>query len=103
RYHAHMHTRNEPGINLEVAKGLEDNFTWVPPLLAVSDNDLAGPESISLDEIDAEFAALEEQRKNEQLESTDGKEVLEGKVYDFEELVQVDEGITPQAADDEIM
>ncbi|KAF9234431.1 ribonuclease H-like domain-containing protein [Melanogaster broomeanus] len=90
-------------INLEVAKGLEDNFTWVPPLSAVSDNDLAGPESISLDEIDAEFAALEEQRKNEQLESTDGKEVLEGKVYDFEELVRVDEGITPQAADDEIM
>ncbi|KIK75105.1 hypothetical protein PAXRUDRAFT_173810 [Paxillus rubicundulus Ve08.2h10] len=103
RYHAHMHTRNEPGINLEVSKNLQDNFTWVPPLSGVSNDDLAGPESISLNEIEAEFAALEEQRKEEQLESADGKEVLEGKVYDFEELGRVDEGITPRAVDDEIM
>ncbi|KAF9243739.1 ribonuclease H-like domain-containing protein [Melanogaster broomeanus] len=63
RQHAHMHTREEPGINVEVMKDLRDNFTWVPPLSALSDDELAGPETISLDEIEAEFAALEEQRK----------------------------------------
>ncbi|KAF9235775.1 hypothetical protein BU15DRAFT_89437 [Melanogaster broomeanus] len=95
RQHAHMHTRDEPGINLALAKDLEDNFTM--------DNDLAGPETISLDEIDAEFAALEDQRKEEQVEDVDGREVLDGLVYDFEELDRVDEGIIPRSVDDEIM
>ncbi|KAF9237795.1 hypothetical protein BU15DRAFT_88612 [Melanogaster broomeanus] len=96
RQHAHMHTREEPGINVEVVKDLRDNFTWVPPLSALSDDELAGPEAISLDEIEAEFAALEEQRKEERLEDMDGKEVLDGLVYDFKELGRVDEGIMPR-------
>ncbi|KAI5990358.1 hypothetical protein EDC04DRAFT_2911953 [Pisolithus marmoratus] len=82
--HAHMHARDEPGINMDVASDLEKNFSWVPPLSAHSDDELAGPESISLDEIDAEFAALEAlQKEVEQLDqSTGSQEVL----YDFEEL-----------------
>ncbi|KAN0082875.1 hypothetical protein V8E55_008670 [Tylopilus felleus] len=35
RRHAHMHTRDQPGININVAKDLEERFTWVPPLLAL--------------------------------------------------------------------
>ena len=78
-------------------KDLQDNFTWVPPLsvLLDLDGDLAGPETVSLDEIDAEFAALEEQKKAEQLGDPDGQEVLGGLVYNFEELRRVDEGIVP--------
>lgn len=102
RQHAHMRIQDEPGINLEVVKDLQDNFTWVPPLSALSDGDLAGPETVSLDEIDAEFATLEEQRNAEQLGDPDGKEVLGGLVYDFEELSRADEGIVPRAVDDEI-
>ena len=47
------------------------------------DSDLAGPETVSLDEIDAEFAALEEQKMAEQLRDPDGQEVLGGSVYDI--------------------
>ncbi|KAH0828688.1 hypothetical protein J3R83DRAFT_3057 [Lanmaoa asiatica] len=60
RRHAHMHTvtRKQPGIDLETAKDLEENFTWVPPLVgrAADSEDLAGPETISLCGIDSLFA-----------------------------------------------
>lgn len=73
----------------------------VPPLSALSDGDLAGPETISLDEIDAEFAALEEERTVEQLGDPDRK-CWVAPVYDFTESSRVDEGIVPRAIDDEI-
>lgn len=34
RRHAHMHTREGTGIDLEVARDLKENFAWVPPLAA---------------------------------------------------------------------
>ncbi|KAG2069028.1 hypothetical protein BDR04DRAFT_1055974, partial [Suillus decipiens] len=61
RRHAHMHTGAQPGINVDVAADLEANFVWEPPLAPQTqdvDDDLAGPESISLDEIDVAFALL---------------------------------------------
>ncbi|KAF9231857.1 hypothetical protein BU15DRAFT_90811 [Melanogaster broomeanus] len=104
RWHAHMHTRKEPGINMEVVEDLNENFTWLPPLSALSDDDLAGPETISVDDVDAEFAALEQQKVGELLDTgVDGMEVLEGNVYDFDELARVDEGIVPRGVDDEIV
>ncbi|KAF9230404.1 hypothetical protein BU15DRAFT_83675 [Melanogaster broomeanus] len=104
RRHAHMHTRKEPGINMEVVEDLNENFTWLPPLSALSDDDLAGPETISVDDVDAEFAALERQKVGELLDTgVDGMEVLEGNVYDFDELARVDEGIVPRGVDDEIV
>ncbi|KIJ10028.1 hypothetical protein PAXINDRAFT_86638 [Paxillus involutus ATCC 200175] len=103
RHHAHMHTREVPGINLDVVKDLKDNFTWVPPLSALSDDDLAGPETISLDDVDTEFAALEAQKDGETLENIDGKEVLEGNYYSFEELGRVDKGLAPEALEDEVI
>ncbi|KAI6140208.1 hypothetical protein BKA82DRAFT_4217061 [Pisolithus tinctorius] len=82
-HHAHIHT--------------QDQFTWVPPLIAQSDEDLAGPEAISLDEIDALFSAFEsEVAEGEGHESVSGRGVVEGQVYSFEELDQVDKGLLPK-------
>ncbi|KAG2050766.1 hypothetical protein BDR06DRAFT_959946 [Suillus hirtellus] len=61
-----MHTNAQPGINIDVAADLEAKFAWAPPLAPQTqniDDDLAGPESISLDEIDAAFALLEREKE----------------------------------------
>ncbi|KAG1779559.1 hypothetical protein EV702DRAFT_1212897, partial [Suillus placidus] len=87
RHHAHMHTTELPGIDADAAK-LETDFDFVPPLATVSGDKLEGPESISLDDIDAEFVRLEDIRNAEKMEfasdwesDVDGKEVLEGRVH----------------------
>jgi hypothetical protein len=109
-----MHTTELPGIDTDVAKQLETDFAFVPPLAAVSGDtscNLKGPESISLNDIDAEFARLEDIRNREKVMDlefpsdwdVDGKEVLEGNVFDFAELQRVDEGLVPVAVEDEIM
>ncbi|KAG1799160.1 hypothetical protein EV424DRAFT_1267167, partial [Suillus variegatus] len=62
RRHMHMHTREEVGINVDVTQDLEANFAWAPPLAAEpqdADDLLAGPETISADEIAEAFDALE--------------------------------------------
>ncbi|KAG1772933.1 hypothetical protein EV702DRAFT_1131742, partial [Suillus placidus] len=108
---AHMHTTELPGIDTEVDKQLETDFAFVPPLAAVSGDNLKGPESISLDDIDAEFARLEDIRNAEKMMDTefasdwdvDGKEVLEGRAFDFAELQRVDERLVSAAIEDEIM
>ncbi|KIO04847.1 hypothetical protein M404DRAFT_1000372 [Pisolithus tinctorius Marx 270] len=92
-----------PGISVDVAKDLKEIFTWVPPLIAQSDKDLAGPEAISLDEIDAFFSAFEsEVAEGEGHESISGRGVVKGQVYSFKELDQVDKGLTPQGVDEVI-
>ncbi|KAG1735804.1 hypothetical protein EDB19DRAFT_1830154 [Suillus lakei] len=114
RRHAHMHTTEFPGIDTSVAKQLKTDFAFVPPLAAVSGDascNLEGPKLISLDDIDAEFAQLEDIRNTEKMMDTeflsdwdvDGKEVLEGNAFDFAELQRVDEGLVPAAVEDEIM
>lgn len=107
RRHAHMHTGAQPGINVEIAADLEANFAWAPPLAPQTENiddDLAGPESISLDEIDAAFALLEHEKESMERVLIDGlDEVLEGQVYDFAELECVDQGLLPKSVDDEII
>ncbi|KAG2337967.1 hypothetical protein BDR05DRAFT_894393, partial [Suillus weaverae] len=94
RCYTHMHTTKLPGIDIEVAKLLETDFAFILPLAAVSGDNLESPESISLDEIDAEFASHWD---------VDGKEVLEGRAFDFAELQCVDKGLVPAAIDNEIM
>ncbi|KAG2073433.1 hypothetical protein BDR04DRAFT_1141238 [Suillus decipiens] len=95
RRHAHMHTGAQPGIHVDIAADLEANFAWAPPLAPQTqnvDDDLAGPESISLDEIDAAFALLEHEKESMERVLIDGlDEVLEGQVYDFAELEYVDQ------------
>ena len=98
--HAHMHTRDQPGINVDVTKDLKERFTWVPPLLAHSDEDLAGPKAISLDEVDALLSAFKQVVEGEEVVSVGGRGVVEGGVYSFEELDQVDKGIAPRQVDE---
>ncbi|KIK36287.1 hypothetical protein CY34DRAFT_109580 [Suillus luteus UH-Slu-Lm8-n1] len=91
--HMHMHTHEEVGINVDVAQDLEVNFAWAPPLAAEpqdADDLLAGPETISADEITEVFNALEVQENLEEVVSIDDTEVLEGKAFDFVELEMVD-------------
>lgn len=101
----HMHTREEVGINVDVAQDLEANFAWAPPLAAEPqdlDDLLAGPETISADEIAEAFDALEVEENLEEFVSIDNAEVLGGKAFDFVELERVDRGLVPQAAVDEV-
>ncbi|KAG1849503.1 hypothetical protein F4604DRAFT_1810722, partial [Suillus subluteus] len=76
-----LHTREEVGIAVETAQDLEASFAWAPPLSSEPHdaNDLlAGPESISPDDIAAEFAALEELKRTEEVHNVNEVEVLEG-------------------------
>jgi len=106
-----MHTTELPSINTEVAKQLETDFAFVPPLATVSGDtsyNLKGPESMSLDDIDAEFTRLEDIQNGERMATgfppdVNGREVLEGRAFDFAELQHVDEELVPAAVEDEIM
>ena len=81
------------------------------PVTSDASYNLKGPESISLHDIDAEFARLEDIRNAEKMMDmeflldwdVDRKEVLEGNAFDFAELQHVDEGLVPAAVEDEIM
>ncbi|KIK78108.1 hypothetical protein PAXRUDRAFT_17058 [Paxillus rubicundulus Ve08.2h10] len=35
--HAHMHVRKEPSINVNIVEDLNETFTWLPPLSAISE------------------------------------------------------------------
>jgi hypothetical protein len=55
-----MHTRKEAGIDVDVARDLEADFAWTHPLSAQAQgaDDLAGPETISPDDIAAAFITM---------------------------------------------
>ncbi|KAG2073668.1 hypothetical protein BDR04DRAFT_1229899 [Suillus decipiens] len=106
RRHAHMHTRDEAGIDLDTACNLENTFAFELPLTIQSNNSddlLTGPEDISVDEIDAEFDALKKQNVVERLKNVDidGLEILEGNVYNFDELARVEAGMVLKSIDEE--
>ena len=97
--HSHIHTQDQPGINIDIAKELEERFTWVPLLIAQPNEDLAGLEVISLDEVDTSFSAFKQVAvEGEAHESVSSKGVVEDDVYSFEELDQVDKGLALQGA-----
>lgn len=78
---------------VDIAQDLEANFAWVPPLAAEPqdlDDLLAGPETISTDEIAEAFDVLEVQENLEEFVSIDNAEVLGGKAFDVVELERVD-------------
>lgn len=59
---------------VDIAQDLEANFAWVPPLAAEPqdlDDLLAGPETISTDEIAEAFDVLEVQENLEEFVSID--------------------------------
>lgn len=103
RNHGHMHTRAQPGIDVDLATDLSTNFTWTPPLAAApavgSEDDLLGPESITPDELEEAFGALETGPIDPEV---DGSEVLQGHVYDLNELEKIDKGMAPSGFQDDI-
>jgi hypothetical protein len=108
RKHTHMHTRKDPGVDVQLATDLKTNFTWTPPLATngfVNGGDLEGAEGISEEDIDAAFAELEEQNRNSEEAvidpQLDGHEITAGNVYDFTELDRVDKGIVPATFDED--
>ena len=110
RRHGHMHTRPESGIDTDLATDLETDFAWVPPL-TISDDaaepGLEGPEDMSLDELDKAYRKFEEElrqwaRSQDSDMDMDGREVLEGEAYSFEELENVDNEVVPVAVVDQI-
>ncbi|KAG2344680.1 hypothetical protein BDR05DRAFT_947352 [Suillus weaverae] len=63
---------------------------------------MSSTEIISADEIAKAFVALEAQENQGEFVGIDNAGVLGGKAFDFAELEQVDQGIAPQAALDEV-
>jgi hypothetical protein len=104
RRHAHMHTRDQPGIDTELVGDLNANFTWKAPLAASTNDDLLGPEGVTAEDIDAAFDELE---KNS-ADATPIDPVLEGeqievaKYYDLEALEHIDQGLVPVAEQGDI-
>ena len=66
-------TCNSSGINIEVATNLEETFTWVPPFIAPSNDALAGPEVISMDDVNAMFSTFKAERSCESIESIENQ------------------------------
>ncbi|KAG1831690.1 hypothetical protein DFJ58DRAFT_848156 [Suillus subalutaceus] len=54
------------------------------------------------DDIAAEFAALEELKRTEDVQCINEVEVLEGNAFDFDELDRIEQGIIPQTVLDEV-
>jgi len=88
-----MHTQAETGVNVELVEELEKGFTWVPPFSTDSNDDLAGPEEFTPEDVGKAFEELEAQLHTEKSTSTaagipenivDGNKILEGRVYDQE-------------------
>jgi hypothetical protein len=106
RHHNHMHSHSTRGINVELAEEIESTFSYIPPLSVsskTSDNFFDDPEDFDLDELDKEFDEFEKQLKEHPLPDVDGAEVLNGEVYDFDELDQVNQGVVPVREDVKVM
>ena len=106
----HGHTHNTAGINADLAADIETNFTW-PPHLArqgptSNDDLLEGPDSITPEDFDAAFDELDQRLKetprDSEMVEEDDEEVLEGQVYNFEELERMDEGLAPVTFQDDV-
>ena len=113
RKHAHMHTQPTPGIDTELAADLERTFSWVPPLATDSrdpDDYLAGPESITDEELVAAFDELEREKVEAgsavdpiaQSDDSSFPWVLDGNLYAWDELDRVDKGLVPRGFREEV-
>ena len=66
--------------------------------------DLAGPESITEDNINAAFAELEQRSPNTSAldPEIEGDKIEADKVYNFHEFVQVENGVVPASFEDDV-
>lgn len=88
---AHTHARPTTSINDALPEDLAETFIMqpvMPTIFSSSDIDLLTPEDISLDEIDAAFSALDNDRSGlgEDLEDDSSDAILAGNHYDLDEL-----------------
>ncbi|KAG2754867.1 hypothetical protein P692DRAFT_20828219 [Suillus brevipes Sb2] len=100
-----MHTRPENGLNVALADELQKSFAWIPPLTADSDDHdfLAGPESITDDELREEFERFEcETQEAGQREEHAVPDILDSGIVDWSELERVDKSIAPTGFVEEI-
>ena len=105
RKHAHMHTLSHTGINTNLAEELATTFTWTPPLAVDSneDYDLAGPESITDEELVEAFKRVDHTMSVTDPDlDWDRKEVLEGTAYSWLELELVEKGTKPASFEKDI-
>ena len=64
RKHAHMHTRDEHGLNKEKVNELLDQYTFQPPTTTLTDSEsIKGPETLSPEEVAEEFECFEAQQR----------------------------------------
>jgi len=109
RKHAHMHTEENAGtsaINAERVADLDVNYTagWTP-LEKDAEVLVNGPESILVEEIDTEFARLEEESDSIS-ETADGHQssVILEQVYDLSVLDAIRAGkITTPAIEEHVL
>ena len=101
-----MHTRNEPGLNIDLSADLETNFTWTPPLTAQqTEISLDSPEAITDEELEAGFAELEQHDLTDarRLDPViEGDEIEAGRVYDLDEFARVEKGVIPSTFEDDV-
>ncbi|KAG1899501.1 uncharacterized protein F5891DRAFT_981030 [Suillus fuscotomentosus] len=87
------------GLDIALADELQRSFAWIPPLATDSDDQdyLAGPESITDEELVDEFERFERETREagQALFAGDVPDVLDGGLVDWSELERVNKGITP--------
>ncbi|KAL1685827.1 ribonuclease H-like domain-containing protein [Schizophyllum commune] len=88
RKSAHMHTRPDKGIDVDLAESLESSY--VPN--EVHDDEVVETEEYALGELEKAFARLAMETADDNDDAALGKEMTEGKMYDFKLLDLVDRG-----------
>ncbi len=103
RKHAHMHAREEAVIDTDLVDSLEATFTWAPPLHDLIQESEAhlGFEDMTEAELDAAYGDVAHEGAT--MADPNGEEVLEGRIYSFAELANVEKGVAPVPYSEEIV
>lgn len=100
RKHAHMHAREESGIDVPLASDLETTFTWAPPITSATNFDsLDALEGRALEELEAAFADLDLLPSDNVVDPIlmSSAEITAAAIYDFSKLEDIDKGLIPAA------
>jgi len=105
RQHTHMHTSDEPGINLDCAKELTGDYTWVPIVDETEQKSEADGDAILVTEEDVEAKFV---RLGEYTDATvDGdqldKKILIENVYDISILDEIWKGKVTITVEEELI
>jgi hypothetical protein len=108
RTHGHMHSKSAPGIDVEIVNAImpteQNDAHWTPPL--VNNNTDSGQSNNAEENVEESMRNLEEELAAEDSINSDlqlaDADVLDGKLYDFDELERIDKGIALTAFNEEI-